>query len=258
MEKKHLIAKKLDGSNLTDVMNLQARIISSLKEDEQHFILHRTEKDYMESLNGKSSNMLGVFDQDELIAQIVYRTPKDNEPRDIPEYKPEIPNHDLVIYEAILVDPSYRGASLMKRMLEHIEANELENNRNHAIIQIAVDNPASWINALHHGMNITKVDLDPTDGVKVLYLEKSLVPEQKSSLIQDNSKTYSLYLGDNIHKKIPTLFMKMQHLISKGYKGVSLDKETKSLIWQKEENIKKKLHIFDIINYKKYQQTGTL
>ena len=52
--------------------------------------------------------------------------------------------------------------------------------------------------------------------------------------------------------------MKMQHLISKGYKGVSLDKETKSLIWQKEETVKRKLHIFDIINYKKYQQTGTL
>ena len=148
MKKKHLIVKKLNGTNLTDVMSLQSRIISSLKEDEQHFILHRTEKDYMKSLNGKSSHMLGVFDKDELIAQIVYRTPENNEPRDIPEYKPEIPNNNLVIYEAILVDPSYRGASLMKRMLEHIEANELENKRNHAIIQIAIDNPASWINEL--------------------------------------------------------------------------------------------------------------
>lgn len=258
MSKKTLTVKKLDGNNLTDVMGLQDRIISSLKQDEQHFILHRTAKDYMESLNGKSSHMLGVFDKDELIAQIVYRTPQNNEPRDIPEYKPEISNENLVIYEAILVDPSYRGASLMKKMLEHIETQELENNRTHAIIQIAIDNPASWINALHHGMNITKVDLDPTDGVKVLYLEKSLVPEKKHHFQQDNTKTYNMYLGDDIHKKIPPLFMKMQHLISKGYKGVNLNKETQSLVWQKDEHIIRiNMFKFDIVR-KKYQQTGTL
>ena len=47
-----------------------------------------------------------------------------------------------------------------------------------------------------------------------------------------------MYLGENIHKKIPSLFMKMQYLISKGYRGVSLNKETQSLIWQKQEKIR--------------------
>ena len=134
--------------------------------------------------------MLGVFDKDELIAQIVYRTPYNNEARDISEYKPEVPNENLVIYEAILVDPSYRGGSLMKRMLEHIEEAELENQRNTAIIQIAIDNPASWINALNHGMQITKVDLDPTDGVKVLYLEKKLdAPQKKIQIFRKQKHT---------------------------------------------------------------------
>ena len=54
MNKKHLIVKKLDGSNLQDVMNLQQKIISGLHPDEQHFILHRTEPDYMKTLNGQS------------------------------------------------------------------------------------------------------------------------------------------------------------------------------------------------------------
>ena len=62
MSKKHLTVKKLDGSNLKDVMRLQDRIIINLSNDEQHFILHRTEHDYMKSLNGKNSNMLVVFD----------------------------------------------------------------------------------------------------------------------------------------------------------------------------------------------------
>ncbi len=237
MNKKHLIVKKLNTTNLQDVMHLQERIISGLHPDEQHFILHRTEGDYLKSLEGTSSNMLGVFDADKLIAQVVYGTPQDNEPRDMPEFKTNTPNSNLVIYEAILVDPAYRGSSLMKKMLEYIETNAIDEGRKHSIIQIAVDNPASWINALHHGMSITKVDLDPSDGVKVIYLEKEIKSEKnKKHYIQDNKKTYSMYLGENIHKKIPSLFMKMQYLISKGYKGVSLNKETQSLIWQQEEN----------------------
>jgi len=263
MNKKHLIVKKLNGSNLKDVMGLQDRIIAGLNPDEQHFILHRTERDYMKSLNGKTSHMLGVFDEDLLIAQIVYCLPENNEQRDMPEFKSNTPNEELVIFEAILVDPEYRGSSVMKKMLEYIEKNEIDSKRTHSIIQIAIDNPASWINALHHGMQITKVDQDPSDGVKVIYLEKEINKKQTpyTKFIQENSTTYSMLLGDNIHKKIPSLFMKMQHLIKTGYKGISLNKETKSLIWQKEPNEKTKSMLFNPLEYKKLERlakTGTL
>ena len=231
MNKKHLTVKKLNPTNLSDVMSLQERIIAGLHPDEQHFILHRTENDYLKSLTSTSSNMLGVFDKDKLIAQIIYGLPQNGEERDMPEFKSDTPNNELVIYEAILVDPAYRGSSLMKRMLEYIETNALDEGRKHSIIQIAVDNPASWINALHHGMSITKVDLDPSDGVKVIYLEKNLATSKTQTT---NGETYSMYLGNNIHEKIPTLFTKMQYLISKGYHGISLNKETQSLVWQKD------------------------
>ncbi len=236
MNKKHLTVKKLDINNLSDVMKLQEKIIKGLHPDEQHFILHRTEADYMKSLNGSNSNMLGVFDGETLIAQTVYCMPQNGESRDMPEFKPEIENKDLVLYEAILVDPAYRGSSLMKRMLEFIENHAIDNGRTHSIIQIAIDNPASWINALHHGMSITKVDKDPTDGVKVIYLEKKIThqPDDDKQL-PPQKDSYYMYLGDNIHKKIPTLFNKMQFLIQSGYQGVSLDKETQSLIWEKQE-----------------------
>lgn len=236
MNKKHLTVKKLNPTNLSDVMSLQERIIAGLHPDEQHFILHRTENDYLKSLTGTSSNMLGVFDKDKLIAQIIYGLPQNDEERDMPEFKSDTPNNELVIYEAILVDPAYRGSSLMKRMLEYIETTALDKGRKHSIIQIAVDNPASWINALHHGMSITKVDLDPSDGVKVIYLEKDIISNSPQIT---NTPTYSMYLGDNIHTKIPSLFTKMQYLISNGYHGVSLNKETKSLIWQKNNDVDK-------------------
>ncbi len=247
MNKKHLIVKKLDINNLPDVMKLQEKIIQGLHPDEQHFILHRTEADYTKSLNSKSSNMLGVFDENTLIAQTVYCMPQNDEIRDMPEFKPEIENKDLVLYEAILVDPAYRGSSLMKKMLEYIENHAIDNGRTHSIIQIAVDNPASWINALHHGMSITKVDTDPNDGVKVIYLEKKInhKTETKKPLPQ-TFQNYSMYLGDNIHTKIPTLFNKMQYLIQKGYHGVSLDKETKSLIWEKKSNTRTNVLDFNL------------
>ena len=257
MNKKHLTVKKLDISNLPDVMNLQQKIISGLHPDEQHFILHRTEEDYLKSLNGKSSNMLGVFDGEELIAQTVYVMPHNGEPRDMPEFRPDIPNQDIVIYEAILVDPAYRGSSLMKRMLEYIENHALDNGRKHSMIQIAVDNPASWINALHHGMAITKVDYDPNDGVKVLYLEKRITHQTTTSTLkQDNKKTYSLHLGENIHAQIPALFNKMQYLIRNGYHGVSLDKETQSLIWQQQDT--SRTNILDLRNIMQYKKVSSL
>ena len=249
--KKHLIVKKLDGTNLQDVMSLQSKIIEGLHPDEQHFILHRTAADYMKSLNGTSSNMLGVFDAGELIAQIVYETPQNSDERSMPEFKSDIANENLVVYEAILVDPSYRGSGLMKKMLDHIEVNEIDENRTHSIIQIAVDNPASWINALHHGMCITKVDCDPSDGCKVVYLEKDIKSNEAPNPLQANAQTYNMHLGENIHKKIPTLFTKMQHLIDKGYKGVRLDKYTQNLVWQKEQTPVNIIDFSFIASYKK-------
>lgn len=83
MNKKQLTVKKLDINNLADVMKLQEKIISGLHPDEQHFILHRTAEDYMKSLDGKSSNMLGVFDGDTLIAQTVYSLPLNGETRSL-------------------------------------------------------------------------------------------------------------------------------------------------------------------------------
>ena len=252
MNKKTLTVKKLDISHLADVMHLQEKIIQGLHPDEQHFILHRTAEDYMKCVEGKSDNMLGVFDENKLIAQAVFKLPHNEEQRDMPEFKSEMENKDLVIYEAILVDPAYRGASLMKRMLEYIEAHAIDQGRTHAIIQIAVDNPASWINALHYGMSITKVDLDPEDNAKVIYLEKAISHKPSPSVrpANNNADVYSMYLGDNIHTKIPTLFNKMQYLIQSGYKGTSLNKETKSLIWEKSTNTRAKTLAFGFLMHK--------
>lgn len=237
----YLTVKKLDISNLTHVLHLQQKIINGLQDNEQHFILRRTKEDYENLLNGKNTNILGVFDDNKMIAQAVFETPSNQDTRSMPEFKSDIPNENLVIFEAILVDPDYRGSGLMKKMLDIIEKNFIDDKRTHSIIQIAIDNPASWINALHHGMSITKVDLDPYDGCKVIYLEKKINQQQMPLKIEPIKLSYSMHLGNNFHKKIPCLFAKMKHLIGKGCIGVGLDKETNSLIWQKEKTPQRQL-----------------
>lgn len=235
---KTLVIKNLNMQHLGDVLNLQKTIIEGLDETEQHFILHRNEQDYIKALTTPGSHMLGVFDGEEMIAQTVYGLPENGMPRDMPEFKPEALNSDLLYYEAILVNPAYRGSSLMKQMLDFIEKQAAEAGRKTSIIQIAVDNPASWINALHQGMVIAKAALDPVDGVKVVYLEKNIDKNnQNKEVFSSKDDEYTLFLGDNIHRKIPALFPKMQYLIEQGFYGVKLDKEIKSLIWQKQVNL---------------------
>lgn len=246
--KKHLTVKHLNAANLQDVLLLQENIIKGLHPDEKHFILQRTAQDYKKALSGHSSNILGVFDKDKLIAQAVFILPKNNEKRDMAEFKPDIANEDLVLYEAILVDPEYRGSNLMKRMLDYIEAHASDKGRKHAIIQIAVDNPASWINALKYGMQITKVDLDPYDGAKVIYLEKNLTYNNSHHTAYKQESTYSMFLGNDIHHKIPALFNKMQYLIKQGYHGISLNKQTQSLIWQKADYQAQRAHAFKLLS----------
>lgn len=235
MSKKSLSIQHLNATNITDVMALQDKIIAGLNPDEQHFILHRTEADYMKSLTGKSSRMVGIFDNGKLIAQLIYGLPKNGKDRDMPEFRPDIANNKLVIFEAILVDPAYRGHGLMHKMLDYVEETALDKNRNHALIQIAVDNPASWMNALHYGMKITKVDLDPIDDAKVIYLEKNIQRNKSTSSATHISDIYHMHIGNNIHKKAPQLFKKMQYLSEQGYVGIAFDKKTLSLIWLKED-----------------------
>lgn len=228
---KNLIIKDLNIEHLADVLKLQDKIIAGFGEDEKHFILKRSVEDFMKALDSETVHMVGVFDNDKLIAQSIFEFPQDNQKRDMEEFAGEIPNSDLVIYKATLVDKDYRGLGLMSKLLEYRETKAKQAGKKIAINQIAIDNPASWINALKNGMSIRKVDRDPEDDAKVLYLQKELYEEQQLSMLKDSE--FAMYIGKDIHKEIPALFNKMRHFVAKGYRGVRLDKSTNSIVWAK-------------------------
>ena len=241
MDNTELTLKKLNITDLKSLIDLQDKIIADLKEDEQHFILHRTASDFLNALESDSMYVFGLYDRQQLVSQSILSLPKDNETREIPEFLSHISNSKLAVYKAVLVDPKYRGRGIMKRMLRIREETSIINGRDIAISQIAADNPASWINALKYGMQITRVGYDPDDNAKVIYLQKNL--NKKDSLNINYNKSYALSLGKNIHNQIPILFNKLQKLSDAGWIGTDLQIENGDfkLIWHPLEQEKKLL-----------------
>lgn len=228
---KKLKIKDLNIEDLADVLKLQDKIIAGFHEDEKHFILKRSVEDFMKALDSESTHMVGVFDGDKLIAQSIFEFPVNNQKRDLEEFSGDVANEDLVIYKATLVDVDYRGQGLMSKLLEYREMKAKQAGKKVAINQIAIDNPASWINALKNGMSIRKIDKDPEDGAKVLYLQKEF--DDKNA--EKNQNEFFMYIGKDVHREIPALFNKMRHFIEQGYIGVRFDKETNSIVWIKSD-----------------------
>lgn len=229
-----LTLKKLDITDLKNLIDLQDKIIKDLKPDEQHFILHRTAEDFLKALKNDSTYVFGLYDGERLVSQSILSLPKDNEKREMPEFADEYKNSELAIFKAVLVDPKYRGHGLMKQMLKIRESMAIMNDRTVAITQIAADNPASWVNAIQYGMKISKVDFDPEDDAKVIYLQKRL--DNKVDPKLNTNDTFQLNLGNDVHKNVPALFNKMLELSKLGYIGTSWDKENKNILWLKKEN----------------------
>ena len=228
MNNNELLLKKLDIKDLKSLIDLQDKIIADLKDDEQHFILHRTASDFLNALESDSMYVFGLYDGDRLVSQSILSLPQDNDKREISEFLSNEKNSDLAVYKAVLVDPEYRGRGLMKRMLQIREDAAILNGRRIAITQIAADNPASWINALRYGMQITKVGFDPDDNAKVIYLQKNLDGQKEPKL--NMQQEYSMSLGKDIHHQVPVLFNKMQKLSQDGWvaTNIKIDKNDDS------------------------------
>ena len=233
MQTKQLTITELNIEHLPQVMGLQKKIIAGLHEDEKHFILERSVSDFVAALSSDNTHMLGVFDGENLVAQSIFSFPRSGQKRDMSEFAGDIDNDKLVVYKAILVDTDHRGGGLMTHMLDFIERKARQAGKATSIIQIAIDNPASWISAMKHGMSIHKVDYDPDDHAKVLYLQKDFGKSVQTPLYTMGKDAFAMYVGKDIHKEIPALFHKMQYRIAQGYYGVGVDKQSHCMIWAK-------------------------
>ena len=84
-------------------------------------------------------------------------------------------------------------------------------------------------------MSIRKVDKDPFDGAKVLYMQKDFY---KPLAISKTKNCFSMYIGKNIHKEIPALFNKMHYLAEAGYCGIEFVGKENKIVWAKPEELR--------------------
>ena len=163
---------RLTIGDLENVLALQSKIIASLPEEQKYFTINRSKEDFAQVLSAPNMYMFGIYVGKNLVAQSILNLPQDNVQRDIPEFGRGYKNSEIAIYQAVLVDPAYRGLGLMKRMLQAREDMAILCGRKVAICKIAAANHFSWENTLKHGMQIVKVGVDKS-GHKKLYLQKS-------------------------------------------------------------------------------------
>ena len=224
--------KPLTVGDLPAIMALQQKIIDALPPHQKDFIIGRTPDDFKHLLT-PPSGLYGCFDGDKLVAQMAYDLPTTRHVGTYPEFKPNIGAEKLIVFEAILVDPAYRGHGLMQRMLAKVGDMLHEQNpkRTYAIMQIASANLASWKSALHDGMNITKVAKDPQDGTPCFYLEKNM------KFSKTSMATPAFYVNlENYPPQSPAFFQYMRTLYKHGYIGTGYDKKLNSIALIKKED----------------------
>lgn len=164
---------KLSLKDLDNVIALQNKIIANLPDEQKYFTLHRSKEDFAKALSSSNLHMFGIYVGKTLVAQSILNFPEDGCPRDIPEFAKEYKNSEIAIYQAVLVDPDYRGMGLMKRMLQAREDMAAFCGKKIAICKIAAANHFSWKNALKHSMQIVSAGIDAS-GHEKLYLQKKL------------------------------------------------------------------------------------
>lgn len=172
---------KLSLKDLDNVLALQEKIIANLPDEQKYFTIRRSREDFAKALSAPNLHMFGIYVGKKLVAQSLLNFPEDNNPRDIPEFANQYKNSEIAIYQAVLVDPDYRGLGLMKRMLQAREDMAVLCGKKVAICKIAANNHFSWTNALKHGMQIMAAGTDAS-GHKKLYLQKKL----NSSAVQND------------------------------------------------------------------------
>jgi len=224
--------KPLTLQDLPAIITLQGKILEALPPHQKDFVVHRSEEDFKKLLT-QPSGLYGCFDGDKLIAQMAYDLPLGRHAGTYPEFKSTVPAKKLIVFEAILVDPAYRGHGLMQRMLAKVGDMLHEQNpeRTYAIMQIASANLASWKSALHDGMNITKVAKDPQDGTPCFYLEKNM----KFSKTSMATPTFYVNL-ENYPPQSPLFFQYMRTLYKHGYIGTGYDKKLNGITLMKKED----------------------
>lgn len=206
------------AANIDAILHLQDMVMNSLTPEQKSFVLPK-DRAFFEKHFKEGSIVLGIFHDDQLIAQSIIVNPTAANPKTGMTDMPDMPSPEkLTVIQGVLVHPAYRGNKLMGEMVDAWLAIAKSDGRDHAIAEVSTDNHFSWQVFMKEGLKIHSIGIDPDDGTFLYNMHADVTQLIETRLSKEfNAKAEKIIV--NCDKAD---LDKQSDLIKKGFKGEKL------------------------------------
>jgi ribosomal protein S18 acetylase RimI-like enzyme len=216
------------------VADFHQSIIDTLPSDHCAFILPKKRSFFQTLFEKGVGRVIGVVTQGKLIAQGLMLMPTQTCPdTGMVDMEAVSSPDDVSVFQAVSVNPDYRGNRLMRVMTREWLKLAGEEGRTHAIAEVDVHNVASWASFVHEGMDIVSLGFDPDDGTRVYNIHEEI--EHAFAKKAGLSSGFNRYAPSD--KRIVDLhdLDGQENMFSQGYVGVewSLQQKEKLILRQR-------------------------
>lgn len=164
------IKEIVNETHINSLLSLQEKIYKILKENgHDNYILPKSFEDYKMLLQDPELSIVGVFDDDKIIAQLVVK----NSDHQNSSYNKLILNQKFYEIANVLVDPEYNGRGIARKMIEFVK-NMPKYKNSTLTAEIEIGNLASIKSFLNSGFVVVNT-------------EKSVIDEAEISILAFNS-----------------------------------------------------------------------
>jgi ribosomal protein S18 acetylase RimI-like enzyme len=220
--------------NINAILGLQDKVFDGLTAEEQAFLLRKNRQFFEGHFHGDNL-VLGVMHEGKLIAQSIVTNPSAASPKTgMTDMALDVPSDKVTVLQGVVVDPEYRGNSLMTIMVDAWLAIAKEQGRTTAIAEVAVDNFYSWTVFMKEGLAIQSIGTDPADGTEVYNLSAKVAPLIRKRLKGDFNKAAKKHTVDVPQADIAA----QKKLLLQGYKGVDFDHANMNIKFAKAKKVK--------------------
>lgn len=214
----------LSEKNIDDILLLQEAALSALPEDQKSFLLKK-DREFFEKHFAGGNTVIGIEHEGALIAQSVIVNPTaDNPKTGMTDIRLKAKPEKTTVLQGIVVHPDFRGNKLITEMIDAWIDLAKSQKRTDALAEVSLENFHSWAAFLKEGLQIHSIGTDPADGTELYNIHARIKPLAKKRLKEEFNKK-SRRTVDVPHDDIE----KQKELLSKGYKGVNADNDSKSI-----------------------------
>lgn len=213
------------------IASLHHHTIEGLGAAEKAYMLDKSTLYFTTHMNkGPGNDVMGLVHHGKLVAQCLILHPDDAHPATgMVDMAPAAAPQALSIMQAVSVKPEYRGLGLMDTMIRHWIAHADSHGRSDLLVEIHVENVASWRNFLQAGLNLVSIGSDPSDGVQVYNAHEKTALAQAKAL----SPAFNHYAGRPQATCAIDDLPAQKALMRQGYAVTAHDKPGRTLLMTK-------------------------